>query len=171
MARPKHKIEVDGLAYWVVQCGPFDALRLDALGAKAMGPLFRALASSESAREIIKKMFKGGEKEFGAELDRMLDGNTGEIMMALGLSLDDLLANFGGEELIEAVGLLVIGKVSGPYLGAPEVLIEDVGTYEDIIGAAMDKHGHMHQLKLLWACARANLGPTTAGRSTDSPAS
>jgi hypothetical protein len=167
MARPKQKIEVDGLTYWVTKCGPFDALRVDALGGKVLGPLFRALATSDSARGVLATMIQGGE----SKLEDVLERDAGELMMALGLSLDDLLAKFSGADLIEAVRLLVIGKVSCPYAGAPEVLIEDATTYEDIMASAMDKHGHLHQLKLLWACLRANLGPTTAGRSTDSPAS
>lgn len=166
MAMKEAKVTVDGETYWVRRIGPFDQLRLAGLGARVLGPLFKALASSSNARELLGNVLSGDEEK----LKDVLDGDVATVVFGLlGLTLDDLVDRIDGNDLIAAVRLCVVGKTATPFSDVARMNLSSDEDYEEVMAARSAKHGALHQLKLLWSVVQTNLGPTTAGDATTSP--
>jgi hypothetical protein len=155
-----HVVDVDGVAYRLKRIGPFDALRFDTAGSRLLGPLLRALALSDNAKGVIQAM-TGGDH---AKIAEVLESDVGAALAMLGIGIDGVADRLDADVVIDLVRRMFIGRLVAPHpiLGTP-VEIADDDTYEQVIGHQMAVHGHLHQLKLLWAALRVNLGPTSAG--------
>jgi|GEM_PF-2218795 len=170
MAQKTHAVTVDGEKYWIRRVDPFVALRLKTLGLRVLGPLFKALASSDSARDFVASMLSEEEGGVKSALEKHGDAEVvTTVLSILGVTLDDLVESVSAEDLERAIRIAVIGHVETPTPGVERVAIEDVETYFDIVGPRMEKHP-MHQLELLWRVVMVNLGPTSAGLLTGDPA-
>lgn len=160
MALPVHDVLVDGELYKVRRLGPFDMLRVQTHAARMLGPVLKALALSDNAKSFLAVLTGGDEEKIAAVLEK----DVGAAFAMLGLTFDEFAEKLDADEIIELAKRLFVGRLNAPWMGA-RVDVEDVTTYEDVLGAQMIKHGHLHPLKLMWAALRVNMGPTTA----DSP--
>jgi len=165
MPRKEHKVVVDGVTYYITKADPFAAMKLVALGRKFLGPGLRAFSTAKDMKGMIGNLLgKDGES-----LALLLDS---EITPALFDSLADLADSFADklteDDLIKAVNLVLVGNLAGPLDAQPKFNYEDEDTYLMAMSEQIEKHGHMHQLRLLWAALRVNLGPISAGSPTSS---
>lgn len=168
MALPVISLEVDGVAYQLRRLGAMDALRVDTMAGRMLGPVLRALAMSDDASSLMSALTVGESERVQAVLEK----DVGAMLGMLGLTLDELAEKLDPEDVVKLAGLLFFGgRLRAPAPGGGSVEIDGADTYEHCLGPALAEHGHMHQLKLLWAALRANLGPTTAGSTTDTTTS
>lgn len=156
----EHDLEVDGVRYNLTRMGPFDALRFDAAGSRMLGPLLRSLAMSDNAKGFLAALSGADE----AKVAEVLSADLGAGLAMLGVGIDEIADKIDADVVIDLTKRMLVGRLIAPHPahGKP-VEISDVETYEEVIGMHMAAHGHLHQLKLLWAALRANLGPTSAG--------
>lgn len=160
--RKEHKIVVDGETYWVTRVDPFGAARLLALGRKMVGPLLHAFAKSGTIKGVFDEVVgrPGGFTEIlDHELGPAFFETIGEVLDRFGDKID-------AEDLIQLIRLTVIDHVAGPYGDQPKLYYEDDDTYLQAMSEQIDKHGHLHQIRLVWAVLRVNLGPISAGSPT-----
>ncbi len=170
MATKAHSVTIDGEKYSITRVNPFDNLRLATLGLRVLGPLLKALAASESAREFIGH-FMSDTEDSKAAVDKLLDTEVFTAILGIvGMTADDLIQSVEAEHLRTAIEVGVLGHVATPAGGAPLLNIDDAVTYFDVMSPRMSKHGALHQLKLLLEVVVLNLGPTTAGPRIDGPA-
>jgi hypothetical protein len=163
MALPVHNVVVDGELYKVRRLGPFDMRRVQTAAARMLGPVLKALALSDNAKGFLAALTGGDEAQIAAVLEK----DVGAAFAMLGLTFDEFAEKLDAEEVIELEKRLFIGRLNAPWSDA-RVDIEDEKTYEDVVGALMVKHGHLHGLKLIWAALRVNMGPTTAASPSPS---
>lgn len=158
--RPLHDVVVDGVVYRLQRMSPFDALRFDTAGSRLLGPLLRALALSDNAKDVIAAMAGGDQSKLAA----VLESDIGAALAMLGIGIDGIADRLDADVVIDLARRMFIGRLVAPHpiLGTP-VEVADDNTYEQVIGHQMAVHGHLHQLRLLWAALRVNLGPTSAG--------
>lgn len=168
MSLPVIDIVVDGVSYKLTRMGALDALRFDAAGSRILGPLFRALAGSDDVKGLVSALTGADEAKIGEVLTK----DVGAALAMLGLGIDEIAEKIDPEALVDLAQRMCLGRLVAPHpvAGMP-VLLEKADDYDLVIGLQMSAHGHMHQLKLLWAGLRANLGPTSAGSpsSTTTP--
>lgn len=170
-ALPVVDLEVDGVKYKLRRFGGWDALRFDAAAGRMLGSVLRALAVSDNAKDLLGALVGADKDQEKADrLQALLEADVGAALGMLGLGIDEMMDRLDVEVLIDLTKRMFVGKLTAPRLGHP-VEIDNDETYDEVIGLLMVEHGHMHQLKLLWAGLRANLGPTSAGSrsSTTTP--
>lgn len=163
-------VTIDGHRYTIKRLNPFDQLRLGSLGARALGPMFRALSMSGSASEFAQNLLSGGREgqQLGEGLKDVLNQDITVLLGMLGTTIDEIAERIDGEDLVRCIRLAVIGHISTKHVD-DNVDIEDDTTYADVVGPRVIEFGILHQLRLIWEVCKINLGPTTAGAPTSPP--
>lgn len=143
--RSSKKITLGLHAYKIRQMGGMDAFRAQALLLRAVGePLALIIGAVKSPENLLD-----------------LDLGGGEILDLVSRALPVLADRLDGEDLVKLAKLLIVGNVSA-FIEGQEIEIEDVETYEDIVGA----RGPWHGLQLLQACVSFNFLPRGAAGDT-----
>jgi hypothetical protein len=157
------KIEVDGVTYRVKRLRAMASLKFLARATRLLGPALRALALSGDAREFLKAAtFED------AKITELLDKDVGAQFPLLMSAFGDVAETIDEDELLSCAELLLVGNLQVTKDGHP-MDVDDLKTYDACMAEAMERHGVMHQLKLLWAATRMNLFPTSAGGAGGSP--
>jgi hypothetical protein len=157
----EQKLEIDGETYWLRRLGAIDGSRFLVRAAKLFGPSLRSLALSDDAPGFILSVLSSDQP--GKKLAELMKGGDYSVFALLYNASDA----FEEEPLIELIDLVLVGQLTG-LVGGDQCKLDDLKTYETVVGRACEKHGPFHQLKLLWAAVRANLGPTFGGGDTSS---
>jgi hypothetical protein len=158
----EQKIDVDGETYWVKRLRPMEASRFLVRCIRFFGPSVRSLALSDNAPGFIQAVL--GSDAPGKVLAEKLKGGDFSVLTLIYNASDDL----DEEKLVELIDLALVGQVSA-MVGGEKCGLDDLATYETVVGKAIEKHGPFHQMKLLWAAIRVNLGPISGGGGTNPP--
>lgn len=143
----------------------------------AIGSLLKELAPKIDDTEELRKVLDSGVAKFvHSTLFESEDGKAviENSMVLLGALADEIAERLTHKDLEKAVNLALVGNLWTSWGGSDEadatlaksktkVHIDTAETYSDMMSDRMDKHGSMHQLKLLWGAVKLSLGPTIAG--------